>query len=189
MDKKIIRKEILNNRNKLNTNLIKEFSKEIQNNLINNDVYKNSNSIFIYISFGTEVETIDIIKNALNLGKEVYVPKTNKSTKEMDAIRINNFDNMTVDKWGILEPISVDKNKIGENFDLIIMPGVAFDRDGNRIGYGGGYYDKYILNHSKESKRLALAYDFQIVKNIKNEEHDIKVNYIITEKEFIEIKK
>ena len=105
----------------------------------------------------------------------------------MVAIRINSLDNMDVDNWGILEPKTVDKNKIGKDFDLILMPGLAFDRRGNRVGYGGGYYDKYLSQIKEESNKIVVAYDFQIVNNIRNENHDIKVNYIITNKEFIKI--
>ncbi len=105
----------------------------------------------------------------------------------MIAVEINNFNNMTVNKWGILEPTIVDNNNIGKTFDLIIVPGVAFDRNGNRIGYGGGYYDKYINNLKHKHKLLALAYDVQIVNNIESEIHDIIIDYIVTENEFINI--
>ena len=84
------------------------------------------------------------INYAISDNKDIYVPKTDKVNKEMLAIKINSLNNMNVDKLGILEPKYVDKSKIGDKFDLIIMPGVAFDKNGNRIGYGGGYYDKYI---------------------------------------------
>ena len=67
------------------------------------------------------------------------------------------------------------------------MPGLAFDRRGNRVGYGGGYYDKYLSQIKEESNKIVVAYDFQIVNNIRHENHDIKVNYIITNKEFIKI--
>ena len=79
------------------------------------------------------------------------------------------------------------KIKYGNNFDLIIMPGVAFDIKGNRIGYGGGYYDKYFSHINGESNKIVLAYDFQIVNSIENKAHDIKVNCIITNNEFIKI--
>ena len=80
-----------------------------------------------------------------------------------------------------------NKNNTEEKFDIIIMPGIAFDSDGNRIGYGGGYYDKYISNLNYDVVKVALAYNFQMVNYIKAEEHDIKVNYIFTDKEMIYI--
>ena len=103
----------------------------------------------------------------------------------MKAVKINSLDELIVDNYGILEPKYVDKNNIGDNFDLIIMPGVAFDRCGNRIGYGGGYYDKYLLNIKEDIKKIALAYDIQVIDDIHREKHDIKVDCIITEKEIV----
>ena len=189
MEKKKVREEVIKKRNSLSLEIKKEYDEVIFNQLINSDIYKSSKKIFTYVSFGSEVDTKGFIKYALNDDKEIYVPKTDKANKEMVAIKINSLDNMNVDKWGILEPKSVDKNKISEDFDLVIMPGVAFDRDGNRIGYGGGYYDKYISNIDLLCTKLVLAYILQIVDNIKNEEHDIKVDYIMTNCELIKIKK
>ena len=189
MEKRKVREEIIQKRDTLSLEIKKSYDEKIFKNLIISDIYKKSKKIFIYISFGSEVDTKRFIKYALNDNKEIYVPKTNKDTKEMIAINIHSLDNMYVDKWGILEPKIVDKNKISESFDLIIMPGVAFDRSGNRIGYGGGYYDKYISKLNLQCTKLVLAYDLQIVNEFKSEQHDIKVDYIITNNEFIKIKK
>ena len=187
VDKKSIRENIINKRNELSLDIKIQYDITIFNELINYEFYKNAKKIFTYVSFGSEVDTIEFITYALNDNKEIYVPKTDKIKKEMVAMRINSLDNMIVDKWGILEPKHVDKDKICENFDLIIMPGVAFDRKGNRIGYGGGYYDKYFSQIKGESNKIVLAYDFQIVNSIENEAHDIRVNCIITNNEFIKI--
>lgn len=189
MDKRVLREQVLSKRESLSRESKIQYDKEILNELIKSDIYKSAKKIFTYISFGSEVDTIEFIKYALNDSKEVYVPKTNKSIKEMIAVSIHNFNNMTVDKWGILEPSIVDKNQIGEDFDLIIMPGVAFDRSCNRIGYGGGYYDKYISKHRGNAKLVALAYDVQIVDNIESEEHDIKPDKVVTNKILKIIKK
>ena len=189
MNKIEIRKKILNIRNNLTKETLNDFNKDIFNTLINSDIYINAKNIFIYISFGSEVETKKIIEHAISIGKNIYVPKTDKSIKEMIAVKIHNFDNMTVDKWGILEPTIVDKNLVGNKFDLIIMPGVAFDITGNRIGYGGGYYDKYIYQLKNKPTILALAYEFQIINNIIAESHDIKLDYIITENNFYKNRK
>ncbi|WP_195954078.1 5-formyltetrahydrofolate cyclo-ligase [Clostridium saudiense] len=187
MDKNYLRKEMLKIRDDIEVVLKKQYDDIIFKRLINSDNYKNSNKIFTYISFGSEVDTKEFIKYALSDNKEIYVPKTDKIKKEMVAIRISSLDNMSVDKWGILEPKTVEKDKIGEEFDLVIMPGVAFDRVGNRIGYGGGYYDKYISNKNIKCPKFALAYDFQIVDKIQVEEHDIKTEGVMTNKEFIKV--
>ena len=188
MDKNILRREAINKRNELYLEIKSKYDNLILKKVIDSDIYKNSESIFIYVSFGSEVDTKEIINYALMDNKKIYVPKTDKSKKEMKAIRIHSLDKMIVDKWGILEPIDVDKNKFGEKFDLIIMPGVVFDRSGNRIGYGGGYYDKYISAIKCKSVKLALAYDFQVINKIESEEHDINVDCIITNDKFIYIK-
>ena len=187
MEKKKVREEIIKKRNDLSSEIKEKYDEVIFKQLIESDIYNNSKKIFTYVSFGSEIDTIKFIKYALNENKEIYIPKTDKAKKEMVAIRINSLDNMSVDNWGIIEPKSVDKNKIGEEFDLILMPGLAFDKKGNRIGYGGGYYDKYLSQIKETSNKIVLAYDFQIVNNIENEPHDIKVNYIITNNEVIKI--
>ena len=165
--------------------LKKEYDSIIFKRLINSDTYKNANKIFTYISFGSEVDTKEFIKYALSDNKEIYVPKTDKGKREMVAMKINSLDNMGVDKWGILEPKTVEEDKIGEEFDLIIMPGVAFDRSGNRVGYGGGYYDKFLSEINSDIPTIALAYDIQILEEVPSEKHDIKVHMVITEKETI----
>ena len=102
----------------------------------------------------------------------------------MIAVKINNFAELNVDNYGILEPISVDKEKIASDFDTIVMPGVAFDKEGNRIGYGGGYYDKYLEKTSSKQK-IALAYEEQILEKIETDYHDIKVDFIINTEKII----
>ena len=182
MDKNILRKEILERRNYLELDNKSKYDKVIFEKLINSDIYKKSKKIFTYISFSSEVDTKKFINYAISDNKDIYVPKTDKVNKEMLAIKINSLNNMNVDKLGILEPKHVDKSKIGDKFDLIIMPGIAFDKNGNRIGYCGGYYDKYISKINDKCVKLALAYELQIVENIKSEIHDIKVDFIITNK-------
>lgn len=187
MNKSIIRKDILSLRNKLKKEEKNKSDEIIFDLLVKSSMYKKANKIYIYISYNNEVDTNRIIKYSLNNNKIIYVPKINLQNKTMKAVRIHNFSELIVNKYGILEPSIVDKNNIGLDFDLIIMPGVAFDKDGNRIGYGGGYYDKYISHLSKDINKVALAYSFQLVNNIEAEEHDIKVNYIITDKKIIYI--
>ena len=187
LNKKNIREEIIDKRNNLILDIKQNYDSLIFKVIINSEIYKKSKKIFTYISFGSEVDTIKLIKYSFSNNKEVYVPKINKQTKDMIALKIHNFNNMSVDKWGIIEPKSVDKSNMGTDFDLIIMPGIAFDKQGNRIGYGGGYYDKYISKLNNASNLLALAYDFQIIQDIESESHDIKVDFILTNKGFIKV--
>ena len=144
MEKKLVRKEILNMRNNMSNEKRILKNKLIYNLFINSDLYKKAKDIFIYVSFGSEVNTHEIIKKAIIDKKNIYVPKIDMKKKEMIAVKIHSLTELSVNNYGILEPINVDKDKIANDFDIIVMPGVAFDENGNRIGYGGGYYDKYL---------------------------------------------
>lgn len=179
-EKKDLRKIILNKRNSIDNSTKEEMDRELFNKLINLDLYKEAKNIFIYLSFGSEIDTKPIIDRALEEGKEVYIPKVYKINKEMRAIRLNTFEDLEKNSMGILEPKD-DFNFIAkEKIDLIIVPGTVFDFKGNRIGYGGGYYDRFLSDIEEKRNKIVLAYELQIVDNIEAEEHDIKVDYIIT---------
>ncbi len=187
MNKNIIRKEIAKLRNNLKLEDKKILDEKIFNFLIESDFYKKSKRIFIYVSYNNEVDTKEIINYSLKNDKIIYVPKINIADKTMKAIRIHSLNELYVNKYGILEPDIVDKSYIGLDFDLIVLPGIAFDKVGNRIGYGGGYYDKYLSALEYKIDKVALAYKIQVIDNIEVEEHDIKVDYVITDNEIFYI--
>lgn len=185
MEKKLVRKEILNMRNNMSNEKRILKDKLIYNLFINSDLYKKAKDIFIYVSFGSEVNTHEIIKKAIIDKKNIYVPKIDMKKKEMIAVKIHSLIELSVNNYGILEPINVDKDKIANDFDIIVIPGVAFDENGNRIGYGGGYYDKYLEKNIFKAKKVALAYEEQILERIESDFHDIKVDFIINTKKII----
>lgn len=179
-EKKVLRNKILEIRDSLNNNEKELIDNKIFNELINTDLYKRSINIFIYISFSNEINTRNIIEKAFKDKKNVFIPKVYKYDKLMKAIKLNSIDELKKNSMGILEPID-DSNYIEkENIDLIVVPGVVFDKECNRIGYGGGYYDRYLKDIKSKKNKIALAYDLQIVDKIESEVHDIKVDYIIT---------
>ncbi len=191
MDKRAIKKEtrknIIKERDNLNTETKKSMDNKIIEKLIMSETYKRARGIFIYIGFGSEINTKIIIQDALKSEKEVYVPKVIK--KDMILIKIDSLENLVTSSYGILEPIG-DKSDFDVNkLDLIIMPGVAFDEMCNRLGYGGGYYDKFLEQNNIECKKIALAYELQVLDKLEVEVHDIKVDLIITEKRIINNKK
>lgn len=188
MDKKKIRNEIIKMREILSLELRKEKNELILKNLLESELYKKSTKIFTFINYGSEVETKNFINIALKDGKRIFIPKTIKATKEMKAVEISSLDNLKPDAWGILEPCDFEREINKNLLDLIIVPGAVFDRKGNRIGYGGGYYDRYFSNINLEINKIALAYELQLVDYIEAEEHDIAVNYIITENGLIDVK-
>lgn len=188
--KKMLRKEILNIRNNIDESQKRTKDAIIKDKFLNSDYYKKSKNIFIYISYGSEIDTKEIIYKALDDGKSVFVPRTEFETKLMDAVKITSLDNMKEDRYGILEPSKEEPCISPDEIDLIVVPGVAFDRTGGRTGYGAGYYDRYFkkisLEKTEKIKKVALAYDFQVIDNVPMNKQDVKIDCIITEKCFIE---
>ena len=183
-NKKIIKKEtrknIIKKRDELGKEAKKIMDDKIIKKLINSEEYNKARGIFTYIGFGSEIDTKIIIEDALKLGKEVYVPKI--FNKEMILIRIDSLENLVKSSYGILEPIGEENDFDINKLDLIVMPGVAFDEEFNRLGYGAGYYDKFLDKNNLKCSKIALAYELQVLDNLEVEEHDKKVDQIITEK-------
>lgn len=182
MDKKELRKHMLQKRNRLEENYRKQASAAITEAFLCSSAYQNSKTIFIYISYSSEVDTKEIITRAISDGKTVLVPLTDQVEKRMDAIQITDFNTQLCQSCcGILEPsFASTKPFPPEEIDLIIVPAVAFDRKGYRVGYGGGYYDRY-LSQARSAATIGLAYEESVIDEIPLEKHDQKVNCILTE--------
>lgn len=147
------------------------------------DAVKEYKNIFTYISYGSEVDTVNFIEYLFDSGKNVYVPKCNVDKCEMAPVRITSFDNLQKNQYGILEPVNNDicDNKI----DAIIFPGLVFDINGNRIGYGKGYYDRFFASLNYCPSKIAVCYDFQILDSIPSDNNDVKMDRIITENRMV----
>lgn len=158
----------------------KSKSEKIQEHLSSTSLWKEVSTIAITISRGNEVDTYQIIKKAWTEGKKVVVPKTYPKKKEMVFFQITSFDELENTYFQLKEPKeTVCFPYRREDIELIIVPGVAFDRKGNRLGYGGGYYDRY-LDHYK-GNTCALAFEEQLVSEIPLESYDVPVQMIVTE--------
>ena len=179
------RKEILKKRNALSADETVRSSGLIFERVRNTVEYKEAGVILLYASFGSEVITDMLTDDALSAGKKVYLPKVKGD--EMDFYRISSRDELINGAWNIPEP-EEDVNGIfkGDKDSLILMPLVAFDRDGSRIGYGRGYYDRFLSGHVT-GQRIGLAYSLQEA-HFECEPTDIRMDKIITEKEIIEVK-
>ena len=184
-----VRKEILNIRNNLDFKEAAKKSEIIIEKLKNTDEYKNSTSIMVYMDFKNEVNTKVFIKDALSEGKNIIIPYTDMQKIQIIPVQINGLDDLVLCKFGYLEPKKdmINTPYSTEKIDLIIVPGVVFDKNKNRIGFGKGYYDKFLTNRKnsakalKEAAAIALAYEFQVLEEIAAEEHDMKMDKIITE--------
>ncbi|MCM3743354.1 5-formyltetrahydrofolate cyclo-ligase [Sporosarcina luteola] len=147
--------------------------------------YASARTIGVTISRFPEVNTLPLIETAWEAGKQVAVPKCNPDTREMDFRLITSFDDLETVYMDLKEPIvgrtvSIDKGQI----DLQIVPGVVFSDEGFRIGFGGGYYDRYLADYS--GNRISLAFNHQTSQEVPIEEHDIPVNMIVTENKVIQ---
>lgn len=137
--------------------------------------------IYVYASYGTEADTFGLIQACLDLGKQVALPRV--LGREMDFYRIESLEDLQPGAYGIPEP-GTHCLKVTPSFqkECMILPGLAFDRAGHRLGYGGGYYDRYLELHPFDAAyRIALGYECQLTDHISAEPTDISVGKIVTE--------
>ena len=174
--KKDIRNQVLAKRMDLSEVEWASKSANICEKVIAHPMFVTAEEIYCYIDFRNEVGTRKIIEKAWSLGKKVAVPKVTGSSMEFYCIQ--SFDELSPGSWGIPEP-NPETVACGKNV-LVIMPGAVFDANKHRIGYGKGYYDKYLANHF-DYQTLALAFELQMLENIPADEHDICPQFIVTE--------
>ncbi len=179
--KKEIRKSIIEKRDKLSVSEKNSFDEKIYTKVKNLTAYKEAKVIFTFISFGSEVDTLRLIDDALREGKTVAVPWINKEKKLMEAKIIKDLEDMHPGLYGILEPSPEAEALKYQDIDIIITPGVAFDNLGGRIGYGGGYYDKFLAEVKGRVPKIALSYELQRVEKLPLEPFDMKITALITE--------
>lgn len=187
MNKEKIRKDILQRRLSLSAEKIKNKSHQIFLNLIKTKEFLNSQNIMFYVATRSEVKTEKMIKASIKMGKKVFVPIILSDCINLAPSRLIDFDReLEKGKKGILEP-KKEYHRLfpPENIDLIILPGIAFDLAGNRIGRGLGYYDNFLKKVSASTKLIALAFEMQIIKKVPINKNDIPVHKIITEKRII----
>ncbi len=156
----------------------------ITNHILTSNEFIKANSIGITISRFPEVNTSPLIEAAWKTGKQVAVPKCIHATREMDFRAITSFNNLETVYMNLLEPIVKETESIAkENIDLQIVPGVLFSEEGYRVGFGGGYYDRYMTDYAGDS--LSLAFECQMKQTVPIENHDIPVSKIFTDNRVI----
>ncbi len=175
-NKKEIREQVLQKRRKMTQEEWEKRSILIYEKTISHSFFLNAEEIYCYADYKKEVGTRMLIEKAWELGKKVAVPKI--VGEEMSFYYIDSFDDMRDGYCHILEPIT---EEVAEGKEvLIVMPGAVFDCERNRIGYGKGFYDRYLEKHPS-FHTLALAFELQIVENIPVDKHDKKPEAVITE--------
>lgn len=181
--KKELRKKYLALRNSKGVNELKQASINIIKNLYSLDEFLNARTIMVYVSFGGEVETKDLIKRLLEAGKRVCTPLCNAKDVSLTAKEITNFSDLKPGSYGILEPLETSCVVAKNEIDFILVPGCVFSKDGHRIGYGKGYYDRFLKDSSAVT--CGLCYDFCLLDSLPFENTDVPLDIIITEKDII----
>lgn len=182
-----IRKRILGLRNALPREHIEVASLKIMKTLKGMDQILRASTLMVYLSFGSEVLTDNLIRWGWGEEKRIVVPFCRPESREMTACRIDGFDELEKGHYGIRAP------KVGRlrpvsrgEIDVVIVPAVAFDRRGYRVGYGGGYYDRF-LPAAPQAAKIGAAFVCQIVAEVPVEPYDVTMDYIVTEKEIFRL--
>ena len=190
--KQSIRQRILTEREQLSAGLRAQFSAAIVERIVQMREYQAARMVLGYMNFGAEFESELWVRQALTDGKQLLLPKVNRATNTLDVYRVTNLQHdLAPGTWNIREPLPERCVKVDslEEVDFILLPGVAFERDGARLGYGGGFYDKLLARLNENSgaaHSLALvagAYSMQLVADIPQEATDRRVQWLVTENE------
>ncbi len=179
-NKKLTRTAIKEKRYALRESEVQSLSQECVSKVLQFPELLEARTVCIYMPTGNEIDTSAIIQYCLENQKRVAAPRIEGDT--MDFYYFQSIVDLKQGAYDIWEPTGTER--VTDEESVVIMPGVAFDLDCNRIGYGKGYYDKYLSKHPK-MKKIALAYEFQIVGKIKREIHDIRPEMIVTERRVI----
>lgn len=183
--KKELRREIINKRNLLRKDEVENLSKKVFENIFKLVDMNKIKCMMLYHPIQNEVSTEELMEYCFENKIKVILPKVLKDVKEIIPCKIESKNSLKLGEYNIMEPFEyeiVHKNEI----DVIIVPGVAFSRKGYRLGYGAGYYDKFLKDYI--GLKVGVCYSLQIVENVFEEEHDVKLDYIVSDSEIIAIK-
>jgi 5-formyltetrahydrofolate cyclo-ligase len=182
-EKSSLRKVLLEKRDVTSYDFTKLASKKIHNQLKQIEVFRSARKIACYFPIGSEVKTQDIMQELLGDGKEVFLPKVDGDN--MIFRRITGLEDLEKGNFDIMEP--KEKCPKTDDVEVMLVPTVGMTRAGIRLGYGHGFYDRYLT--ISKAKTISLTYSKQIVKSIPFSEKDIKIDWIVTEDETIETSK
>lgn len=178
-----IREQVLDARSRLSPEQRRAGSSEIESRLFGLPEFRSAAAVMFFASFRSEVDTHPMIRRALAEGKRVVLPKVKGKGLELFAISSIDRD-VKSGAWGIPEPYGPGARPVeAKDIGLIVVPGAAFDRQGNRIGYGAGFYDRLLASYA--GMTVAVAFELQVLENIPADPHDVPVKKIVTEKRVI----
>jgi 5-formyltetrahydrofolate cyclo-ligase len=163
----------------------KDKSRQACRNLISTEQFQNASIIMLYLSLPHEVDTSDAILYAWQLGKTVAVPKISWQQRHMIPVRINSLDTgFSTGAWGLRNPLTGVPIPFGQ-IDLVVAPALGFDRQGNRLGRGGSFYDRFFANKDLTASRCGLAFAEQVLESIPTTASDEPVDFLVTDEEVV----
>jgi 5-formyltetrahydrofolate cyclo-ligase len=183
-----IRKKLLALREQLPPDARAACSEAISARVFKLEIYRQANAVLGYMNFGAEFASGLWIQQVLADGKKLALPRVNRHTNQLDLYWVDDLENqLESGLWGIREPVVERCERLAtlNEVEFALLPGVAFTRNGARLGYGGGYYDKLLALMTNRPALVAAAFALQIVEQIPQEATDVKVEWIITEQETI----
>ena len=175
MDKKVLRRAIREQKRAMTEAEIVSRSEKLGALFVNSEAYRTAKTIYGYLPYNQEVRTVPMLAQALRDGKKVAVPKIYGDT--MKFLYLDDLSLVEKNEMGIPEPIA-DEPVAEDQTALVLMPGLAFTKQGDRMGYGGGFYDRFLAEEPNHPT-LALCYEFQIVDSLPTEEFDIPVDTVL----------
>jgi 5-formyltetrahydrofolate cyclo-ligase len=186
MDKAQLRRTLLNSLLAIPSEQRDERSLRACRNLVSIEPFQEASTIMLFLSLPHEVDTAEAILHAWQLGKVVAVPKISWEQRHMIPVQINSLETgLSTGVSGIRNPVAGVPVPFGE-IDLVVTPGLGFDRKGNRLGRGGSYYDRFFANSDVKAIRCGLGFDEQVVDDVPVVEHDKPVDFLVTDKEVVD---
>jgi 5-formyltetrahydrofolate cyclo-ligase len=182
MDKRAIRTHMLGRRSALLPEQVAQLSRLAQQRLMASELFCSARSLALYSPIQNEIATSDIFVAARHQGKQVYYPRVAK--QDLQFVEIVSPKQLVAGAFGVLEPVA-DLEMSGQAPDLILIPGVAFDRRGHRLGYGRGFYDRYLACCSNQVVRVGFSYSFQLCDALPVGAHDQSLDVLVTDTETI----
>ncbi|KAG7173031.1 5-formyltetrahydrofolate cyclo-ligase-like [Homarus americanus] len=188
--KAALRKELKAKLNSLSSEEKARQSVIVQQKTLQHELYKRSQRVSIFLSMNDEIQTEPILRHALETGKTCFIPRYDSKSTYMDMVRVNSweeYESLPVTKWQIKQPPldkQCDKALSSGGLDLILIPGLAFSKEGHRMGRGRGYYDTYLTKcrelQNQPPSTVALAFKEQILPEIPTEDTDMPIDIILT---------
>jgi 5-formyltetrahydrofolate cyclo-ligase len=187
-EKRELRKRIIALRDALDPQTRQKSSCRICRQVVESPEFRHAEVVLLFAGFGSEVDTGDLLRASLRMGKRLVLPRVDPETRRLELREVRSLDaDLASGTWGIPEPTPERCREVAlEAVDFVLVPGVAFDRELRRLGYGGGYYDRILASVAGRMPAVAVCFTMQIVARVPADEHDVRVPVLITETERID---